>query len=70
MLILTLGIVYIRCYESKRNDSMPLPSTPEELEAYEIEVFREYLRIPSVHPNVDYSKYRDFLEIRKNTKND
>lgn len=22
-----------------------------------IKVFREYLRIPSVHPDVDYSKY-------------
>lgn len=22
----------------------------------EIKIFREYLRIPSVHPNVDYSK--------------
>lgn len=26
----------------------------------EIEVFREYLRIPSVHPNVDYGKFSDF----------
>lgn len=22
----------------------------------EIKIFREYLRIPSVHPNIDYSK--------------
>lgn len=22
----------------------------------EIEIFREYLRIPSVHPNIDYGK--------------
>lgn len=28
---------------------------------YEIEVFREYLRIPSVHPNIDYGKYVSFL---------
>lgn len=23
----------------------------------EIKIFREYLRIPSVHPNIDYSKF-------------
>ena len=23
----------------------------------EIQIFREYLRIPSVHPNVDYGKF-------------
>lgn len=23
----------------------------------EIEIFREYLRIPSVHPNIDYGKW-------------
>jgi len=23
----------------------------------EIQIFREYLRIPSVHPNIDYSMY-------------
>lgn len=34
-----------------------IPTTSEE-DAYEIEVFREYLRIPSVQPNVNYSKYR------------
>jgi len=26
----------------------------------EIKIFREYLRIPSVHPNVDYSKSFNF----------
>jgi len=29
----------------------------------EIKIFREYLRIPSVHPNVDYSMF--FMEYFK-----
>lgn len=33
---------------------MKVPSKWENNE--EIEIFREYLRIPTVHPNVDYSK--------------
>lgn len=36
----------------------------------EIEIFREYLRIPSVHPDIDYSKYKMYvfhLQIRKLT---
>lgn len=27
----------------------------------EIQIFREYLRIPSVHPNIDYGDYRIIL---------
>lgn len=27
----------------------------------EIAIFREYLRIPTVHPNVDYSKEKSFF---------
>lgn len=27
----------------------------------EIKIFREYLRIPSVHPNIDYSKLKLLL---------
>lgn len=29
----------------------------------EIKIFREYLRIPSVHPNIDYSKLQRLLTI-------
>lgn len=37
-------------------DYKPAPIDPEELKAYEIEIFREYLRIPTVHPNVNYGR--------------
>lgn len=30
----------------------------------EIKIFREYLRIPTVHPNVDYSKLPRLWTIR------
>lgn len=26
----------------------------------EIKIFREYLRIPSVHPNIDYGNFHNF----------
>lgn len=29
----------------------------------EIKIFREYLRIPSVHPNIDYCKLQRLLTI-------
>lgn len=29
----------------------------------EIKIFREYLRIPSVHPNIDYGKFLFLLDI-------
>lgn len=29
----------------------------------EIKIFREYLRIPTVHPNVDYSESADSIKI-------
>lgn len=28
----------------------------------EIQIFREYLRIPSVHPDVNYGKFRSHIE--------
>lgn len=28
----------------------------------EINIFREYLRIPTVHPNVDYSKFSEIVD--------
>lgn len=30
----------------------------------EIQIFREYLRIPSVHPNVDYGKLISFFALK------
>lgn len=39
-------------------DFKPAPTDPAELKLYEIEIFREYLRIPSVYPDIDYSKFR------------
>lgn len=42
---------------SKRFLVIPFKMTKTEWENNEeIKIFREYLRIPSVHPNVDYSK--------------
>lgn len=43
-------------YRTEDVDFKPAPTDPIELEAYEIDIFREYLRIPTVHPDVDYSK--------------
>lgn len=41
----------------KRFPIIPFKMTKTEWENNEeIKIFREYLRIPSVHPNVDYSK--------------
>lgn len=31
----------------------------------EIEIFREYLRIPTVHPNIDYSKITRLNKVSK-----
>lgn len=45
-------------YREESIDFKPPPTDPVELNAYEIEIFREYLRIPSVHPDVDYSKIK------------
>lgn len=33
----------------------------------EIAIFREYLRIPTVHPNIDYSKEKSFFFLEYNT---
>lgn len=30
----------------------------------EIEIFREYLRIPSVHPDIDYGGYKKQFRIK------
>jgi hypothetical protein len=32
----------------------------------EIQVFREYLRIPSVHPNINYSKFTEKAAMSSN----
>lgn len=46
-----------------RNVFAPSPTDPEALKAYEIAIFREYLRIPSVHPDIDYGKPQKKLEF-------
>lgn len=33
-------------------------------ENIEIQIFQEYLRIPTVHPNVDYSKLNVFIQVK------
>ena len=37
--------------------------TSKELDELAVDNFREYLRIPSVHPDVDYSKLLFFIEF-------
>jgi len=34
----------------------------------EIKIFREYLRIPSVHPDIDYSKDFNKLDIPRSRR--
>lgn len=48
-------------YSSERN---PIKMSKAEWENNEeIKIFREYLRIPTVHPNVDYSESADSIKI-------
>lgn len=59
-LVIVLGAwITFSANKSKSNnddDFTPAPSDPAALKAYEVEIFREYLRIPSVHPDIDYGK--------------
>lgn len=57
LIILAVVVVFFGCQTVQQDvDDKPHPIDPDQVDAYEIEVFREYLRIPSVHPNVDYSE--------------
>lgn len=38
-------------------------SSKDNIEHEAVTNFRKYLRIPTVHPNVDYSKYKFFLFV-------
>lgn len=57
------GNMHIHEYLNATNSSdfnpstkpMPIPQRVQWENNEEIKIFREYLRIPSVHPNVDYS---------------
>ncbi|XP_055301117.1 aminoacylase-1-like isoform X2 [Sitodiplosis mosellana] len=46
--------------EKENNDTLPGPSKWENNE--EIQIFREYLQIPSVHPDIDYEPCVAFLK--------
>lgn len=56
MLVVGVGL-WMKFADVADGDNFPpAPTDPLKLNDYEIELFREYLRIPSVHPNIDYSK--------------
>lgn len=46
---------------SKENNTLAESSKWDDNE--EIKIFREYLRIPSVHPDIDYGKFKEILSI-------
>lgn len=60
LFVLGLAVAYFK-WQSDNGDARigvpAYPTTPAEWDAFEIELFREYLRIPSVHPHADYSEY-------------
>lgn len=39
------------------NEDITVPNRPDWENNEEIKLFREYLRIPTVHPDIDYSKF-------------